>query len=63
MEIMVFVNICRQCSECAPSSSEESVEGSSVNVNAPRRLREKIKEPAKLARAQEDMEALFPVSF
>ena len=52
----------RQCSECTPSSSEESVEGSSVNVDAPRRLREKIKEPVKFTRAKENMEALFPVS-
>ncbi|XP_053408322.1 PHD finger protein 14-like isoform X2 [Mercenaria mercenaria] len=49
-----------QCSECADSSSEESEESSSVNVDAPRRLREKIKEPAKFSRAKEDMEFLFP---
>ncbi|XP_064595192.1 PHD finger protein 14-like [Liolophura sinensis] len=35
-----------QCSECGSSSSEESEE-SNLDVNAPRRLREKIKEPTK----------------
>lgn len=49
-----------QCSECADSSSDESEESSSVNVDAPRRLREKIKEPAKFSKAKEDMEFLFP---
>ncbi|KAL4228609.1 PHD finger protein 14 [Mactra antiquata] len=49
-----------QCSECAKSSSDESEEPTTVNVNAPRRLRDKIKEPAKLSQAQQDMEFLFP---
>ncbi|XP_052803478.1 PHD finger protein 14-like isoform X2 [Mya arenaria] len=49
-----------QCSECARSSSEESEDSSCVNVNAPRRLREKIKEPAKISQQQMDMEFLFP---
>ena len=52
----------RQCSECGRSSSEESEESSNVDIDAPRRLREKIKEPAKYSRAQQDMEFLFPVS-
>ena len=54
--------VCRQCSDCAKSSSEESEDSTNVNVNAPRRLRDKINQPARLTRAQEDMEFLFPVS-
>ncbi|XP_046570377.1 PHD finger protein 14-like isoform X6 [Haliotis rubra] len=41
-----------QCSECVSSSSDESVEKSNVNVDAPRRLRETIKQPQKFVNMQ-----------
>ncbi len=37
----------RQCSECGSSSSEEQKSEVGVNPDAPRRLRDKIKEPVK----------------
>ena len=41
----------RQCSECASSSSDVSEE-TGVDVDAPRKLREKIKEPIKFEQLQ-----------
>lgn len=49
-----------QCSKCADAESDASEGSDTVDLDAPRRLREKIKEPAKLSRAQQDMEFLFP---
>ncbi|XP_052255626.1 PHD finger protein 14-like isoform X2 [Dreissena polymorpha] len=49
-----------QCSDCAKSSSDECEDTSTRNMNAPRRLRDKIKEPAKFSHAQQEMEFLFP---